>query len=291
MSRFLVTGSRGQVGSELRVLCLNYQNHEFTFTDRSILDLSNLESISVYLSENKFDVIINCAGYTVVDKAESEPELADLVNHQAVAMLATIAKNQNIILIHISTDYVFDGKSDSPYLESDLTNPINIYGKTKRAGEEAILRIAPPSSIIIRTSWIYSNFGNNFVKTMLKIGRESESLDVIFDQTGSPTYARDLAQMILNIVPQVKNTTPEIYHYSNEGAISWYEFAKAIFEISNIDCRVDAIEAKNYQTSAPSPAKRPLYSVLNKSKIKNDFGLSLPYWKDSLVECLKIILK
>jgi dTDP-4-dehydrorhamnose reductase len=200
-------------------------------------------------------------------------------------MMAKIAKKKNITLIHISTDYVFDGKNHRPYIESDLTDPQGVYGQTKYDGEKAILSVAPANTIIIRTSWIYSSFGNNFVKTMLRLGKERDTLGVIFDQVGTPTYARDLAKMILDILPQIKNSTPEVYHYSNEGATSWYDFAKAIFELSNVACQINPITTDQY----PTPAKRPHYSLLNKSKIKNDFEITIPYWRDSLKECLKTL--
>jgi dTDP-4-dehydrorhamnose reductase len=198
-------------------------------------------------------------------------------------LLAKIAKKKNISLIHISTDYVFDGKNYRPYIETDSTDPQGVYGRTKRDGEDAILAIAPVNSIIIRTSWVYSSFGNNFVKTMLRLGKEHDSLGVIFDQVGTPTYARDLAKTILEVLPQIKNESPEIYHYSNEGVASWYDFAQAIFELTSISCQVNPITTDQY----PTPATRPHYSLLNKSKVKNDFGIIIPYWKDSLNECLQ----
>lgn len=285
MHKILVTGSNGQVGNELRQLSSNYKQYEFTFVDRSVLDLGNPQAITDYLNQQTFQTIINCAAYTAVDKAESEYDLADAINHGAVSTIATLAKEKNISLIHISTDYVFDGKNHRPYIESDPSSPIGVYGKTKRAGEEAILNIAPANSIIIRTSWVYSSFGNNFVKTMLRLGREREQLGVIFDQVGTPTYARDLARAILDIVLKIENKTPAIYHYSNEGAASWYDFAKAIFEISKIKCMVNPLRTDQY----PTPAKRPSYSLLDKSKIKNELGITIPYWKDSLLECLQAL--
>lgn len=283
MSKILITGCNGQLGSELKAISSNYKQHEFTFIDRSVFDLCIPQEIIRYFSDKSFDAIINCAAYTAVDKAETETEIADQINHQAVGVLARIALEKNISLIHISTDYVFDGKNSKPYLETDPTNPIGIYGKSKCAGEEAILSIAPKNSIIIRSSWIYSSFGNNFMKTMLKLGRDRASLGVIFDQIGTPTYARDLAQAILDILPKIQNSKPSIYNYSNEGVASWFEFAKTIFEFSNINCTVNPITTDQY----PTKAERPQYSVLNKTKIKSEFGISIPDWKDSLLKCLK----
>ena len=278
----LITGANGQLGSEIRTLSTLYPQYEFTFTDRTTLDLSNLCKMENFFDDHTFDAIINCAAYTAVDKAESEADLAKTVNHRFVDMLAKIAKKQNCTLIHISTDYVFDGMNHRPYVESDPTNPQGMYGKTKCDGENAILSVAPSNTIIIRTSWVYSIFGNNFLKTMLRLGRERDTLGVIFDQVGTPTYARDLAQTILEILPRIKNESPQIYHYSNEGVASWYDFAQAIFELSTIKCQVNPITTDQY----PTPAKRPHYSLLNKAKIKTDFGITIPYWKDSLKECL-----
>ncbi len=285
MSSILVTGANGQLGSELHTLSGSYPQHDFTFADRNTLDLSNLCKLEDYFDDKTFDVIINCAAYTAVDKAESDEELANTINHRAVSLLAKIAKKNSIALIHISTDYVFNGQNYRPYIETDPTDPQGVYGRTKRDGENAIVNIAPKNTIIIRTSWVYSSFGNNFVKTMLRLGKERDSLGVIFDQIGTPTYAHDLAKAILDILPQINNTMPEIYHYSNEGAISWYDFAQAIFELSNIQCHLNPITTDQY----PTPAKRPHYSLLNKAKIKQEYNLTIPYWKDSLKECLKEI--
>ncbi len=285
MSKILVTGANGQLGSEIRALSSQYLQYTFVFADRAILDFSNLCTMEDFFENDTFDIIINCAAYTAVDRAENEADLADTINHRFVSMLAKIAKKKNITLVHVSTDYVFDGKNYCPYIESDLTDPQGVYGQTKYNGEKAILGVAPTNTIIIRTSWVYSSFGNNFVKTMLRLGRERDSLAVIFDQVGTPTYAHDLARTILDILPKIKNNTPEIYHYSNEGAASWYDFAKAIFELSDIMCQVTPITTDQY----PTPASRPHYSLLNKSKIENNFGLSIPYWRDSLKECLKTL--
>jgi len=285
MSKILVTGANGQLGSELHAIHALYPQHDFIFADRNTLDLSNLCKIEDYFDNNTFDTIINCAAYTAVDKAESDEELANTINHRAVSLLAKIAKKKNISLIHISTDYVFDGKNYRPYIETDPTDPQGVYGRTKRDGENAIISVAPENTLIIRTSWVFSSFGNNFLKTMLRLGKERDSLDVIFDQVGTPTYARDLAQLILEILPKIRNESPEVYHYSNEGVASWYDFAKAIFEFSGIECAVNPITTDQY----PTPASRPHYSLLNKAKTKQEYNIVIPYWKDSLKECLKEI--
>ncbi len=284
----LVTGANGQLGNELHELSVFYPNYTFTFIARNDLDISNTEAMQSYFLDKTFDVIINCAAYTAVDKAESEQDLAKAINTTALETLARIAKEKAISLIHISTDYVFDGKNYKPYLETDPTNPQGIYGQTKLDGEQAMLAINPANSVIIRTSWVYSRFGNNFVKTMMHLGKERDELSVIYDQVGTPTSAKDLAQAILSIIQHPAISTlkgTEIYHFSNEGVCSWYDFAKTIFELSDIVCNVKPIETLDY----PTPAKRPHYSLLNKAKIKNTFALTIPYWKDSLQECLDVL--
>ena len=280
----LVTGSNGQVGSEIRALSSDY-NYNFFFTDRESLDISNADAINEFVKNNNINTIINCAAYTAVDKAESDEQNADKINHLAVKNLALTCKQNSIKFIHISTDYVFDGKNYKPYTEDDITNPNGVYGKTKLDGEKTLLHVNPKNSIIIRTSWVYSSFGANFVKTMLRLGKEKESLGVIFDQVGTPTYARDLAKTILDIIPKIQNSKVSIYNYSNEGVLSWYDFAKEIMRMAKLDCKINPIETKEY----PTPATRPHYSLLNKSKIKQEFGITIPYWKDSLDECLKIM--
>lgn len=282
MTNILVTGSRGQLGSEIQELSSKYA-YTFFFTDREILDITNLHATNAFITTNDIHAIINCAAYTAVDKAESDEVNADAINHLAVKNMANISKEKNIRLIHISTDYVFDGKAYMPYREEDSTNTNSIYGKTKLAGEHAIQEINPANSIIIRTSWVYSSYGNNFVKTMLRLGREKEQLGVIFDQVGTPTYARDLARAILEILPKLKNEKVEIYHYSNEGVLSWYDFAKEIMKMAKLPCQINPIETHQY----PTPAKRPHYSLLNKAKIKSAFTIEIPYWKESLDECLR----
>ncbi len=284
MFNVLITGSNGQLGSEIQSLRSDYP-YNFFFTDRDSLDITNYEDIKQFCQKNNIQAIINCAAYTAVDKAETDSENADKINHLAVKNLALTCKEQNIKLIHISTDYVFDGRNHKPYNEDDETDPNGVYGKTKLDGEKALIEINPQDSIIIRTSWVYSSYGANFVKTMLRLGKEKESLGVIFDQVGTPTYAKDLAKAILDILPNIKNEKVEIYHYSNEGVLSWYDFAKEIMRMAKLDCKIDPIETKDY----PTPAKRPHYSLLNKSKIKDTFSITIPFWKDSLDQCLTIM--
>lgn len=283
MINLLITGASGQLGTEIQMLASLYPHYTFFFTHQNELDISNNIQLNQFLTQNKIHVIINCAAYTAVDKAETESILSNEINHLAVKNLAMQAKEKNIQLIHISTDYVFNGENFKPYLEDDIPNPQNYYGKVKLAGEETMKEINPQNSIIVRTSWLYSSHGNNFVKTMLRLGAEKDSLSVVFDQIGTPTYAGDLAKALLDILPYIKNDHVEIYHYSNEGVLSWYDFAKEIMKMAKLTCKVLPIETKDY----PTPAKRPYYSVLNKRKIKDDFGLHIPYWKDSLSICLK----
>lgn len=284
MFNVLVTGINGQLGSEIKELSLNY-SYNFFFTDRNNIDITFKDNIKAFCQTNNINVIINCAAYTAVDTAETDMGNADLVNRKAVKKLALVSKELNIKLIHISTDYVYDGKNFKPYKEEFQTNPQGVYGKTKLDGENEMRDINPKNSIIIRTSWVYSSFGNNFVKTMLRLGHEKEELGVIFDQVGTPTYARDLAKVILDIIPQISNEKVEIYNYSNEGVLSWYDFAKEIMRMAKLNCKINPIETFQY----PTPAKRPHFSLLNKSKIKNTFNIEIPYWKDSLDECLKIM--
>lgn len=282
----LVTGSSGQLGQSIKSISPDYPCYDFVFANRQQLDLSNEASIHEFFKDQIFDIIINCAAYTSVDKAESELELANQINHIAVKRFADIAKRKNINLIHISTDYVFNGKQHRPYLETDIIEPQGVYGQTKYSGEQAIQNTLTKNAIIIRTGWVYSEYGNNFVKAMLKLGQERDSLSVISDQVGSPTYAIDLVRAIMSIIQSQSfrqtNFTTSIIHFSNEGVCSWFDFAKVIFEFANIKCDVNAIETKDY----PTPAKRPHYSVLNKAKIKKTYHMAIPYWKDSLKRCV-----
>lgn len=279
----LVTGGHGQLGSELQDLANKYKKDTFYFTDRETLDITDHQKVINFIEKNGVQVIINCAAYTAVDKAESEIEASEKLNHVAVRNIATLAKERGLKFIHISTDYVFDGENFKPYVEEDIPNPVSVYGLTKLSGEKALIEINPSNSIIIRTSWIYSIYGSNFLKTMIHLGSERNELRIISDQIGTPTYAKDLAEAILMILPQIECENVETYHFSNEGVCSWYDFAKAIFELNDMTLKVNAIQTKDY----PTPAKRPFYSVLNKTKVKQAFNLKIPYWKDSLSECLK----
>lgn len=283
MRNILVTGAKGQLGSEIRALASKYTGYTFFFTDVEELDITNHQAVATFLEDSSIHTIINCAAFTAVDKAEEQQVLADAINHLSVENFSRLAKGKNIQLIHVSTDYVFDGNSYQPYKETDVPNPQSVYGKTKREGEKAMIQINPSNSVIIRTSWVYSNHGNNFVKTMLRLGRERDEIGVVYDQIGSPTHAGDLARAILDIVPQIKNNTVAVYHYANEGICSWYDFAKAIFEIKGIQIKANPIESYQF----PLPAKRPFYSVLNKTKIKEKYKLEIPHWKDSLKLCLQ----
>ncbi len=279
----LVTGSNGQLGNELRLLAPAYPGYRFIFTDVAELDITSEPDVEMLVKAENPDFIINCAAYTAVDKAEQEPNLAFLINATAVGNLARVAVRHNAMLIHISTDYVFDGTGCKPYMEDDPTNPISLYAKSKHAGEQQ-LQSYGSNALIVRTSWLYSEFGNNFVKTMMKYGKERGHLNVVFDQTGTPTYARDLAKTIMHIIqnkPVSKGV--EVFHYSNEGVTSWYDFAKTIMEFSGIPCSISPIETRDY----PLPATRPFFSVFNKSKIKQHFQIEIPYWRDSLKECIQ----
>ena len=278
MNNILVTGAGGQLGFELKRLERNYPNYNIFFTDKSELDITNYASVKKFLKKNKINFIINCAAYTQVEKAEFEAELANKINHLAVANIAHLAKQENIKLVHISTDYVFDGNTKKPYLESDETNPLSVYGKTKLDGELAIKKINPKNSIVIRTSWLYSKSGKNFYSTMIRLSRVNDHINVVSDQKGSPTNAKDLATTILKILPKIDNSSVEIYHYSNDGACSWYDFAKKIFESNRIDVILKAVKSADYSDRV----NRPIYSVLNTSLIKNKFDIKIPNWEDSL---------
>ena len=283
MDNLLITGSKGQLGLALKSLKHNFSNYIFFFTDKSNLDISNFEEVSRFISINKITVIINCAAYTNVDKAEDEPNLATKINSEAVQNLAEIAKKKAIKIIHISTDYVFDGTSKIPYIETSKTNPQNVYGTSKLRGEQALLKVNPNNSIIIRTSWLYSNVGKNFVKTMLKLSQEKETISVVSDQIGSPTNAYDLAKTMLQIIPLLKSDGVQVYHYANGGECSWFQFAKEIMKLANSKCVVLPVSSKKFN----SKAKRPNFSLLNTTKIKKVFSLEIPAWETSLKNCLE----
>lgn len=280
----LITGSNGQLGNEFRVASSNYP-FNFIFTDVNELDISNAADLERFIQTQKIDYIINCAAYTQVDKAEEEEDLAIKINHTAVKNLAEAAKRNGAKLIHISTDYVFDGIKNRPYVETDPKAPLGIYGISKLAGEKAIIREGG-DYLIIRTSWLYSSFGNNFVKTMRKLTAEREELNVVFDQVGTPTYAADLANTILTIIDKngVDNNTG-IYHYSNEGVCSWYDFAEEINQAFGHTANIKPCHSDEF----PSKVKRPNFSVLDKSKIKSTFGIEIPHWKQSLMQCVEIL--
>ena len=291
MANILVTGSNGQLGSEIKKLSEN-SDHEFIFTDIDELDLTDNQEIERFFQNKDISFCINCAAYTAVDKAESEIENAISINVTAVRNLAAVCANYNTIFIHISTDFVFDGRNCQPYIESDKAKPINVYGRSKYEGENQALK-ENPRTIIIRTSWLYSSFGNNFVKTMMKAAEKNDALNIIFDQAGTPTYALDLADAVLIMIDKIQiwvKEKPEyygIFHYSNEGIATWYDFAIEIFRISGINCTVKPILTRDY----PTPSKRPHFSVLDKTKIKSSYGLTIPHWKDSLSNCIKEIKK
>jgi dTDP-4-dehydrorhamnose reductase len=284
MNRVVVLGANGQLGSEIRKISEEFNDLDITYTDINDVDITNLSKLKLFFNNNRFSYIINAAAYTAVDNAESEEKKATLVNVEGVTNLARIATNYKMHLIHISTDYVFDGKSNKPYDEEMPTNPINVYGKTKLKSETEALR--HHETIVIRTSWLYSTFGHNFVKTILKIAQEKNQINVVYDQVGSPTYAEDLARAILTIISQ--NVASKhvfkrgIYHYSNLGVCSWFDFAYEIVSYFNLQCKVVPILTEEY----PTKAKRPAYSVLNCRKFMQTFCQEIPYWKDSLRKCL-----
>ncbi len=287
MIKVLVTGANGQLGSEINKISGLFGNMEFLFTDVAELDITNPEKVEECLSGFKPEYLINCAAYTNVDKAETDLDFATLLNATAVGILAEQSAKENCKMIHISTDYVFDGNGPRPYREDHFVDPQSAYGKTKLEGE-ILCQKFNPESLIIRTSWLYSAFGGNFVKTMVRLGNERTELGVISDQIGTPTNAANLAHAILTVISSVsggeKPFIPGIYHYSNEGVASWYDFTKAIFDIAGINCLVKPIATEDY----PSPVQRPAYSVMNKSKIKLIFGLQIPHWRDSLTEYFQI---
>ena len=280
----LVTGCNGQLGNEIQLLEKENPQHCFFNTDVEELDITDQLAVEQFVAQNKIEGIINCAAYTAVDKAESNKELCTSLNTVAPAYLAAAIDKRNGWMIHISTDYVFDGTKHTPYVEDDTPCPNSVYGSTKLAGELGVRKFSK-KAMIIRTAWLYSTFGNNFVKTMIRLGKEKEQLGVIFDQIGTPTYARDLAVVIMTAIN--KGIKPDVYHFSNEGVISWYDFTKAIHRIAGIaTCHVKPLHTTEY----PTPASRPAYSVLDKTKLKNAYGIEIPYWEESLAECIKKLM-
>ena len=284
MKQILVTGCRGQLGNEIQQLAPQYADTCcFYFTDKDELDITDRKAVYQFVEQQAISIVINCAAFTAVDKAEDNAELCDLLNHIAPGYLAEAVASVGGTMIQVSTDYVFDGTACRPYREDDDTCPNSVYGRTKLAGEESVIRQCA-GSMVIRTAWLYSTFGNNFVKTMMRLGREREQLGVVFDQIGTPTYARDLARVILLAVD--RGIVPGVYHFSNEGVTSWYDFTKAIHRLAGIDsCQVSPIHTEDY----PVPAPRPHYSVLDKSKIKRTYGIDIPWWEDSLKACIKAL--
>lgn len=284
MKTILVTGANGQLGNSIRLLADRHPQYQFLFTDVDTLDITDPAAVKAAVQDNQVNYIINCAAYTAVDKAEDNEELCRRLNSYAVGLLGKAAHEAGAKMIHVSTDYVFSGTSCLPYKETDDTRPVSTYGRTKLAGEEVLMEVCP-DAVIVRTAWLYSEFGSNFVKTVLRLGKERDELGFVFDQIGSPTYAGDLAAAILTIVVSDERDAfiPGIYHYSNEGVCSWYDFTVKILEIAGISSRVHPIETKDY----PTRAVRPPYSVLNKSKIKQTYGIAIPHWESSLRVCLE----
>jgi dTDP-4-dehydrorhamnose reductase len=287
MAIILITGANGQLGNELKVVSKNFYGYDFIFTDIDTLDLTNPVQTSEFIIKTRPNWIVNCAAYNLVDKAEGEPDMAMLINGTAVNNIAETIKGTECKFIHVSSDYVYDGKSNVPYSESLPANPLSAYGKSKLAGEKFALQ--HQGSMIIRTSWLYSSFGSNFVKTILKHGAEKESLKVVFDQTGTPTYAADLAGAIMHIISGVIRNqialNAGVYNYSNEGVCSWYDFAVEIIRESGLTCQVNPILTRDYKQAA----QRPTYSVMDKSKIKENYNLTIPYWRTSLIKCMTLL--
>ena len=279
--RILVTGANGQLGNEMQVLAKENPQHTYYFTDVQELDICNKDAVWAYIAEKRIELIVNCAAYTAVDKAEDDSELAYKLNSEAPKTLACAAQFNGAAIIQVSTDYVFDGTGHTPYTEEAATCPNSVYGFTKLAGEQAVMKYCS-RAMIIRTAWLYSIYGNNFVKTMLRLGRERETLGVVFDQIGTPTYANDLARAIFAAISQ--GIVPGIYHFSNEGVCSWYDFTLAIHRLAGIkSCKVSPLHTDEFPAKAP----RPHYSVLDKTKIKKTFGIDIPHWEASLAVCMK----
>ena len=287
MAIILITGSKGQLGNELKVVSQKYYGYDFIFTDIDTLDITSLEQTSEFIKKSNPDWIVNCAAYNLVDKAENEPDQALLINGTAVKNITEIIKGSECRFIHISSDYVFDGQSNVPYNEYDAPNPLSAYGRSKLSGENYAL--LHQGSMIIRTSWLYSSFGNNFVKTIIRQASEKESLKVVFDQTGTPTYAADLAGAIMNIISGVIRNqiamNSGIYNYSNEGVCTWYDFACEIVNAAGLSCNIYPVLSKEYK----QVATRPSYSVMDKSKIKENYGVTIPHWRTSLLKCMKLL--
>lgn len=276
----LITGCNGQLGNEIQLLQAQYAQHTWFNTDVNELDITDKAAIERFVEANEIDGIVNCAAYTAVDKAESDPQLARKLNAEAPAFLAEAVAKRGGWMVQVSTDYVFNGTKHTPYVETDEPCPNSVYGQTKLEGEQAVSKLCP-NAMIIRTAWLYSEFGNNFVKTMIRLGREREQLGVIFDQVGTPTYAHDLAMVIMTAIDS--GIKPGVYHFSNEGVTSWYDFTKSIHRLSGINtCQVSPLHTAEY----PTPACRPAYSVLDKTKIKAAYGIEIPHWEESLAKCI-----
>lgn len=283
MNTILITGSHGQLGNEMQQAAKSFPAFNYLYTDIEDLDICDKDALNAFVKANHVNIIINCAAYTNVDKAEDDVELCYKINRDAVRNIGEVATENKLKVVHVSTDYVFDGTNYLPYTENQQVCPATVYGKSKLAGELALLESCD-QAVIIRTAWLYSSFGNNFVKTMMRLGTERDSINVVFDQIGSPTYAADLADTILKLVNH-ESFIPDIYHFSDEGVCSWYDFTKSIHRIAGITCDVRPIETKDYPARTP----RPHYSVLNKAKIKSIYGITIPHWEESLVRCIDIL--
>ncbi|MEI6752157.1 MAG: dTDP-4-dehydrorhamnose reductase [Paludibacter sp.] len=285
MTTILITGSKGQLGNEMQQAATRYPQFNYIYTDVDELDICDKTALDAFVKANSVNFIVNCAAYTAVDKAEDDVELCYKINSDAVRNIGEVAASNGIKVVHVSTDYVFDGTNHIPYTENQEVSPATVYGKSKLAGEQTLIESCI-DSVIIRTAWLYSSFGNNFVKTMMKLGTERDSLNVVFDQVGSPTYAADLAEAIMKVISS-ENFVAGVYHFSDEGVCSWYDFTKTIHKIAGITCNVQPIESKDFPARTP----RPHYSVLNKAKIKSTYGITIPHWEESLEKCIKILTK
>ena len=284
METILITGSKGQLGNEMQQAAKRFPAFQYIFTDVEELDICDKNTLNEFVKANKVNFIVNCAAYTAVDKAEDDVDLCYKINRDAVRNIAEVANQNHIKVVHVSTDYVFDGTNYLPYSEDMPVCPATVYGKSKLEGEQILLENCK-QAVILRTSWLYSSFGNNFVKTMLKLGAERDSLNVIFDQIGTPTYAADLADTIMKVISH-ETFVPGIFHFSDEGVCSWFDFTKSIHRIAGIICDVKPIETKDYPARTP----RPHYSVLNKAKIKLTYGINIPHWEESLEKCIHLLM-